>query len=187
MKLDFDKLKKASEKIQSDIERREPKGVAGLLAGIHKGELGRWTTIESSALAPVPGVQGGRWVLVSLLAIPASSTSDSPRLRAPWGAITWSGTDLVVSNKICLSDHDEVASIVTTLEPFPYTPHPPNMMRLCKGLDRLLSLDASRPHDLSGLARAYQGLLPTPVRGLIHTLLPSCQTWLPADEDGNDE
>jgi len=155
-----------------------PTGVAALVAGIHRGALGDWVSLQSRALPPIPYVQDGRWHVLLLLAVPDGSGFQHREMRAPWAALHWAwpGAELV--------DRREIPRDERIREGVPYSfgAAPAALKNLYRGLDRLVQTAPADVPDLSGLAPLYADLLPAAVVPVVHAHAPGSARWLTVDE-----
>jgi hypothetical protein len=176
MTADRDDLKRAAIRAATQAGARRPTGVEALTDGIHRGELGRWVTIQSFALPPVPVAVGTEWQLVSLLAI--ADDPEAATIMPPWAAVTWGLPEGKVLEKIRLAEHPVAGPIRAGMGPVELRFDPSRLSRLYRGLDRVLALSPSDVPGMAGLAPAYDGLLPGPLRPLVHAIAPDTSGWL---------
>lgn len=171
---------------------KEPSGVEGLLRSIHRAPVLRdWVTLESTALAPVPVKRGGRWRIVSLLAVPTRLEDNSAGMIAPWEAIEWSWPEKKVVQTTDLRLWEETASLrqpeiiaarpaaaSATLEP---RERQLREKALFRAIDEIVSHPPSEQANLASLAGQYAGLLPAEIYPYYWALIPESQEWLHPD------
>lgn len=168
MPIDRDALRQASERASQRMHDRAPTGVAAMLAGLHKGALVSFVTVESVALPPVPEPQEGRWTLVVLLAIPAGPGGSEAGLLPPWGFVRWNA-DGSVNRAERLPVRPDVGSYAGNVDGSA-------LARLLTALDAVLQ--GPTDADLSPIVPLYAALMPPEVVPIVHALAPSTRTWL---------
>jgi len=166
MAFDLSDLQRASEAATARAKARAPKaGVAAMLAGLHRGELGGFVSIESVPLPPLPVLRDGAWTLTAALVVP--TTPAGPEVHPPWALVCWAADGTVLRTTSLDSPSGG---------PFAWRPDRAGLGRLCRELDALLAQGPDA--DPSGLRSSYAALLSPELRAQLASLVPAAAALL---------
>jgi hypothetical protein len=105
MPIDLSDLSKAAARASIETEAQRPLGIARWIANLHRGDVGAFVSVESTALPPIPVEMGDALAVAVWIATPAG-----PGLWRPWAQVIWSWPDGEVLVMERLGDDDAAAS-----------------------------------------------------------------------------
>lgn len=153
--IDRNALRQAADAAHRRIQAAAPQtGVGAMLAGVHKGALAGFVTIETLALPPVPHKLDGAWTVVALLGVAAGPGGPKAGMQPPWGFVRWAADGAVLETQRFVRADPRVGA-------YAFAPAPQAMGAWVRGVDAVVGGQAP-----------LQSLLPLAADVLPHELLP---------------